>query len=60
MSFFKEFLGKFPSSFTTWTNSNNWKLSKYYTSGLDNAKETLEKIDKYRNIDNAEGKALDK
>ena len=37
MSFFKEFLGKFPSSFTTRLNSNNWKLSKYYTSGLDDA-----------------------
>lgn len=43
MSFFKEFLGKFPSSFTTRLNSNNWKLSKYYTSGLDDAKGTLKK-----------------
>ena len=60
MSSLKEFLGKFPSSFITKLGSNNWKLSKYYTSGLDNAKETLEKIDKYRSIDNAEGKALDK
>lgn len=60
MSFFKEFLGKFPSSFTTRINSSNWKLSKYYTSGLDETKEVLENIDKYRNIDNAEGKVLDK
>lgn len=44
MSFFKEFLGKFPSSFTTRLNSNNWKLSKYYTSGLDDAKGTLKKL----------------
>lgn len=60
MSFFKEFLGKFPSSFTIRINSSNWKLSKYYTSGLDETKEVLENIDKYRNIDNAEGKVLDK
>ena len=60
MSFLKEFLGKFPSSFITKLGSNNWKLSKFFTDGLDQTKDTLEQIDSYRNVDNAEGKALDK
>lgn len=60
MSFLKEFLGKYPSSFITKLGSNNWKLSKFFTSGLDQTKDTLEQIDSYRNVDNAEGKALDK
>lgn len=60
MSFLKEFLGKFPSSFTTSISSTNWKLSKFLADGLDQAKDALNQIDKYRNVDNAEGKALDK
>lgn len=60
MSFLKEFLGKYPSSFITKLGSNNWKLSKFFTDGLDQTKDTLEQIDSYRNVDNAEGKALDK
>lgn len=60
MSFLKELLSKFPSSFTTKTDSINWKISKFFTDGLDQTKDTLEEIDRYRNVDNAEGKALDK
>lgn len=60
MSFLKEFLGKYPSSFITKLGSDNWKLSKFFTDGLDQTKDTLEQIDSYRNVDNAEGKALDK
>ena len=59
MSFFKDFLSKFPSSFITKKDSNNWKLTKFFTDGLDNIKNGLNTIDKYRNINNAEGKALD-
>lgn len=59
MSFFKEFLSKFPSSFITRKLNNNWKLTKFFTSGLDDTKNVLTTIEKYRNINNAEGKALD-
>ena len=59
MSFFKEFLSKFPSSFTTVKGSNNWKLTKFFTDDLDTIKSGLKTIDKYRNVNYAEGNALD-
>lgn len=59
MSLLKEFLDKFPSSFTSRIGSNNWKISKFFTDGLEQTQNVLEKIDKYRSVDNAEGKSLD-
>ncbi|MCD7137195.1 hypothetical protein LTY62_08055 [Limosilactobacillus balticus] len=59
MSFLNGFLKLLPSSLINTVSSNNWKLAKFYTDGLDDINETLNKIDLYRNVDKAEGKLLD-
>lgn len=59
MSFLNKFLKLMPSSLLSVKGSNNWKLAKFYTSGLDEIYTTLNKIELYRSIENAEGKLLD-
>ena len=59
MSFLNKFLKLIPSSLLSVKGSNNWKLAKFYTGGLDEIHTTLNRIELYRSIENAEGKLLD-
>lgn len=60
MSFFEKFIEKLPSSLNSEPGTNFEKLAKFLSLGFDDIQLLFNNIQKYRNIDQAKGKLLDR
>ncbi|KRO15910.1 hypothetical protein [Lacticaseibacillus saniviri] len=59
MSYFDDFISLLPGSINGF-GTNVQKLARFVTEPMSEAKELLERVEAYRNIDKADGAALDK
>lgn len=60
MTFFKKFITKLPSSLNSDPGTNFEKLAEFLSLGFDDIRSLFDNIQRYRNIDEAEGKLLDR